>query len=494
MSNAPDSVLWEPHEGPQTAFLQAGEFEVLYGGAAGGGKSDACLFGGLRYVDRPDYKAVFIRRTYPELAEMIDRSFVFKQLGASWNATDKRWTFPSGAVYEFKYFERWEHHTNFQGHQYQYIAWDELGTCPEERFWVFLRSRCRSPRDKTIRPQMVASANPGGAGHAWVKRRWVDKCGIDGSTVYVDPDTGLTRRFIPARLSDNPTLMENDPQYIRLLQSLPDVLQKQLLEGDWGAAVGLALGELERSVHLIGPDDPRYQINSWGRFYGAFDWGYAHPASFGIFEERPGKQIVLVDSLSLWRKTPLEIAERVEDKLWELGQEVGHGDQPLKLGMVHASRDCFNVHKARGEDIATIAEHFRNAGLNLTMANQHRVFGLNNMRQYITTRGPEGMQVEPKFLIRDTETNRRVYDVLESMVLDPKDPEDALKSDADEYGLGGDDDYDMVRYGLAARPLIVQKPRERVRPDPNYDHAGDKFLKEHPLQRRNRRFHGRWFR
>lgn len=453
--------------------------------------SDALLFGGLRHISKPHYKAVFIRHTYPALQEMIDRSFVFKRLGGEWNASEKRWTFPSGAIYEFKYFERWEHHANFQGHQYQYIAWDEIGLCPEERFWVFLATRCRSPRDAEVIPQMVASANPGGAGHAWVKRRWVDKCGIAGEHVYVDPDTGLDRRFIPARLTDNPTLLKNDPQYLRVLHGLPEMMQRQLLEGDWGAAVGMALGELDEKTHIITKEDPRFNMNPWGRFFGAFDWGYSHPASFGFFEERPGKQLVLVDSLSMWRKTPIEIAERVEDKAYQLGAELGMKDRPLPLDMVYASRDCFNVQKARGEDIATIAEHFHDVGMTMTMANQNRIHGLNNLRQYVTVIGPERTLVEPKLLIRDTPTNREVFDCLEGMVVDPKDPEDALKVDADEYGLGGDDPYDMVRYGCASRPLVVRAPREKPKKPRDYDHGGDAaFQRMGEVYKRTRRFHG----
>lgn len=453
--------------------------------------SDALLFGGLRHISKPHYKAVFIRHTYPALQEMIDRSFVFKRLGGEWNASEKRWTFPSGAIYEFKYFERWEHHANFQGHQYQYIAWDEIGLCPEERFWVFLATRCRSPRDAEVIPQMVASANPGGAGHAWVKRRWVDKCGIAGEHVYVDPDTGLDRRFIPARLTDNPTLLKNDPQYLRVLHGLPEMMQRQLLEGDWGAAVGMALGELDEKTHIITKEDPRFSMNPWGRFFGAFDWGYSHPASFGFFEERPGKQLVLVDSLSMWRKTPIEIAERVEDKAYQLGAELGMKDRPLPLDMVYASRDCFNVQKARGEDIATIAEHFHDVGMTMTMANQNRIHGLNNLRQYVTVIGPERTLVEPKLLIRDTPTNREVFDCLEGMVVDPKDPEDALKVDADEYGLGGDDPYDMVRYGCASRPLVVRAPREKPKKPRDYDHGGDAaFQRMGEVYKRTRRFHG----
>ena len=95
-------VLWAPHNGPQTAFLASDAYEALYGGAAGGGKSDALLFGGLRQIGHPQYKALILRRTFPELTELMDRAhFVFRQIGGTWNEQKKRYTFPSGAIYQF---------------------------------------------------------------------------------------------------------------------------------------------------------------------------------------------------------------------------------------------------------------------------------------------------------------------------------------------------------------------------------------------------------
>ena len=463
------SVIWQPNPGPQTSFLQATEFECLYGGAAGGGKTDAALFGGLRYIHVPDYKALFLRKTFPELAEVIDRSMVFRHLGGKWNEQKKRWRFPSGAVYEFGYFDRWEHHMRYQGQEYQYITWDELGACAEERFWTFLQSRCRST-NPNLRPMMRATANPGGSGHAWLKKRFVDICGEDGSRLYTDTKTKLQRRFIPARLADNPTLDLNDPSYRQRLESLPDVLRKQLLHGDWGAAVGMALEELQRNTHMV---DVTPVPSHWG-YFASFDWGFSHPAAYGIFAIGPEKQVILVDSLHLWRKTPLEIVERIDEKLEQLG------NPPIRYTV--AGRDCWADIKARGENVPTLAEQFAGWGHPLVRANTSRVAGLNNVRAYLTTRGLGKAAVEPKFTMFETRGNLHTLDILQGLVVDPKDREDSLKSDADEYGDGGDDPYDMVRYGLASRPIKSMTPKKKKVHDPNRDPTADDGLKNHPWQ------------
>lgn len=466
-------VLFQAHAGPQTTFLAATEFEVLYGGAAGGGKSEAILFAPLRYVHNPRFRALILRKTFPELLELMDRSMVFKRLGAKWNETKKRWTFPSGATVEFGYFETWKHHTRYQGQQYQFIGWDELGTCPEERFWTFLMSRCRST-DPTLPAQLRASANPGGEGHAWLKRRFITPCGEDGATVYVDPLTGLERRFIPSRVTDNPALMEGDPGYIKRLQALPDILRKQLLDGDWGAAAGMALSELNRGIHLV---DPFPIPNHWWHF-AALDWGYQHPFAWGCFAVGPEGLVVLRDSLRLWRRSPLEQAERVHEKLADLGDP--------KIRYTHAGHDCWADIKARGENVPTIAEQFARNGIPLMKANISRVAGLNNMRRMITTRGSEGAIVEPRFLIFRTPANLEGYETLESMVVDPDDPEDALKIDADEYGGGGDDFYDMVRYGLASRMRPARAPAKKGPRDRNHSDGLQRAMRRHKKRRRRR--------
>lgn len=454
-------VLWQAHPGPQTRFLEASEFEALYGGAAGGGKSDALLFGALRQIDKPTYRALILRHTYPELAELMDRAQgLFRFLGGTWNEQKKRWTFPSGAVIEFGYCEAFKDVQRYQGQQFSYIGFDEIGNLAEERIWTYLMSRCRSGGPGII-PMMRASANPGGPGHAWLKRRFVEVCGVDGDTVFVDPTTQLTRRFVPARLKDNPTLIENNPQYEAQLRALPEMLRRQLLEGDWDAGAGMALGELNRGKHFVEP----FEVPEHWTQFGAFDWGFAHPFSFGWYCVSEDGTIYKVDTVTGRNLLPHEIHERIAERV------------PLdKLnGGIDAGHDVWSDIKARGEQTPTLYEQFKALGWKwLRQASIARKSGLNNFRQYVTWR--EG--VPPRFLLMDTPGNQRCFEQLTAMVCDPDDPEDALKVDADpNTGEGGDDMYDETRYALASRPILTKPVKKVVPKEPHKDHKFEETMK-----------------
>ena len=424
---------------------------MLYGGQAGGGKSDALLFGALRQIDHPDYKALILRRTFPELRELVDRSLaVFPETGATWNERDHRWAFPSGATYQFGYCGTYAEAMQYQGQQFTTIAFDELGQLPEERIWLFLMSRNRTASAGLVR-MMRASANPGGPGHAWIKRRFVSRCPNDGRPVEIVPENGgaetTTRAFVKATLRDNPTLMVADPGYEARLRMLPELEYRWLAMGDWDAGVGLGLADLSREKHLVyGLDHvPRH----WTLF-AAFDWGYHHPFYFGVFACDEGGTVYLLDAITGRHLQPPDIVFRVLDRLKALGLSASH------LRYTAAGHDCWADHKARGEHVPTIAEHFATLGLPLVRANISRVAGVQNIRRYLNWKLRDQLgerEIPPRFQICDTLTNRRVYDCLESRVSDPDDPEDILKTDADDRGEGGDDAYDMVRYGLASRPL-----------------------------------------
>lgn len=435
--------IWTPHPGPQTAFVNSTAYEVLYGGAAGGGKTDALLYGPLDQIHIPSCRVLFLRRTFRELREVMDRALAkFRLLGGVWRESEKRWTFPSGATYEFGYCETYNDVFQYQGQEYTEICYDELGQCPEERVWTYLVSRNRAT-DPKLRRRMRASANPGGPGHVWLKRRFVDAVASplrehahDGRELGVGV---LSRAFIPARLSDNPTLDVGDPLYRQRLEMLPEVTRRQLLDGDWSAGEGMALSELNRDIHFVKPFDVPPHWYQWG----ALDWGFNHPFYAGWLAADTDGNAYLVESVSGRRLLPREIAQRIMDRV------------PVKqLRKFVAGHDCWNEVKARGENTPSIADQFREEGILLQKANISRASGLNNMRRYLTY-GPDR---PPRFRIMDTPNNRRVFETLESMVVDPDDPEDALKVDADEYGQGGDDAYDMTRYALAARPLVAREP------------------------------------
>jgi Terminase large subunit, T4likevirus-type, N-terminal len=227
--------LWEPSE-RQTEFLAATEDEVLFGGAAGGGKSDALLIdalgGAYGATDKPTYRALLIRQTFPELRELIDRSQLIYPIavpGAEYHTQDKEWRFPSGAKIIFGYCERDADVYQYQGQQFQWIGIDELGHYATPRVWEYLSSRLRST-DRSIRCYMRATCNPG---PKWIMERFgIDPSGAP-SLVVVDVDgTKIKRRFIPSRLSDNPHLEGSG--YEQRLKLLPDADRRALLHGEWG--------------------------------------------------------------------------------------------------------------------------------------------------------------------------------------------------------------------------------------------------------------------
>jgi len=272
-------VIFEPNEGPQTEFLAASEREVFYGGARGGGKSYAMLVDPLRYCDKQKHRALLIRRTMPELRDLINHS---QQLypkaypGAKWREQEKEWKFPSGARIEFGYAENLTDALRYQGQSYTWIGIDELPQYPTEDIYNFLRSSLRSV-DPEIPVYMRATGNPGNVGSLWVKNMFVDPA-VPNTKFDIDIKTPtgikkISRRFIPAKLEDNPYLMQTD-DYYAMLASLPEVQRKQFLDGNWEAFEDSSFPEFNKDIHVIKPFDiPR----NWMKFR-ACDWGYSSPA------------------------------------------------------------------------------------------------------------------------------------------------------------------------------------------------------------------------
>ena len=280
-------LVFRPNEGPQTDFLAAPEKEVLYGGAAGGGKSYAMLVDLLRYANNPNHKALLLRRTLAELTELIEQSrklYPKAFNGAVFRESKSTWMFPSGATAMFSYVDKDHDVTRYQGQAFTWIGVDELGHYPTPYVWTYLRSRLRTT-DPTIETYMRASANPGGQGGWWIKKMFIDPVPPNTPFWAIDPETGRTlrnprtqnpllqRKFIPARLTDNPYLAESG-EYESMLLSLPEVERRRLLEGDWDVAEGAAFYEFDRSVHVVEPFEVPF---SWPRIR-AMDYGYSSPS------------------------------------------------------------------------------------------------------------------------------------------------------------------------------------------------------------------------
>lgn len=247
----------------------------MYGGARGGGKTDAGLAWLLRHIDNPKYRALIIRKNADDLSDWIDRARdMYRGTGASFAYRPAVITFPSGAIFRTGHLKDDNAYGKYLGHEYQRMVIEELTQIPNEELYLKLISSCRSTID--IKPQVFATTNPGGLGHAWVKARFVD-IGKPGKTFTVG---GKTRIFIPAKVTDNPTLVKKDPTYLDFLNNLPEQLRKAWREGDWNIVAGQVFSEWSAD-HIVEP----FEIPSeWQRWI-ALDFGINAPSAVGWYAQ-----------------------------------------------------------------------------------------------------------------------------------------------------------------------------------------------------------------
>lgn len=303
------SIVWKPQP-KQAAFMQRSEGEALYGGAAGGGKSDALVIEALRQVDVPHYCGLIVRKTYPQLSELIDKTMQYYRPAfpkARYNASSHVWTFPSGAKIYFGSMFRTQDKYNYQGKAFDFIGVDELTHFTWEEY-SYLMSRNRPTGPGTV-VYMRATANPGGIGHGWVKARFITPTPPGTRMVQLvdvkKPDGSVaklrrTRVFIPSTVFDNKKLLENDPGYLGTLASLPEAEKQALLYGDWDSFSGQVFTEWcndpahyedQRWTHVIKP----FRIPAHWHIWRGYDFGYSKPFSVGWYaadeEGRPMFQV-----------------------------------------------------------------------------------------------------------------------------------------------------------------------------------------------------------
>ncbi len=291
------NVIWRPYP-RQAAFMARPEWEALYGGAAGGGKSDALVIEALRQVHIPHYKALILRKTFPQLSELIDKTLNYYPRAfprAKYNGSSHTWTFPSGAKVVFGAMQYTKDRTKYQGQAYDFIAFDELTHFTYDEYsYLFSRNR---PNGPGTRCYIRATANPGGVGHGWVKERFIT-AGKPMTTLWEEvkitfPDghketRNRSRIFVPASVFDNPALMENEPHYLDNLAAMPEAERNALLYGNWDSFSGQVFTEWRNdsdhyadriNTHVISP----FKVPDEWVIWCGFDWGYSRPFSVGWY-------------------------------------------------------------------------------------------------------------------------------------------------------------------------------------------------------------------
>ena len=440
---AGQNIIFEPNPGPQTFFLAAPEREVLYGGAAGGGKSYAMLADPLRYMGHSAFSGLLLRHTTEELRELIWKSQeMYPKIypGIKWSERKMQWVAPSGARLWFSYLDRDEDVLRYQGLAFSWVGFDELTQWSTPFAWNYMRSRLRSTApDLPI--FMRATTNPGGPGHAWVKKMFIDPSPPGKAFWATDSETGkrleypaghskagqplFKRRFIPAMLTDNPYL-STQGDYETMLLSLPEHQRKQLLEGNWDVSEGAAFPEFNRQIHVIDPMDiPK----SWVKFR-ACDYGYGSYSGVVWFAVTPSEQLIIYREMYVSKVLAKDLARMI--------LEAEQNDGTIRYGILDSS--CW--HK-RGDTGPSLAEQMIQQGCRWRPSDRSagsRVAGKNEIHRRLQV---DEFTEEPRLVITSNCTN--LIAQLPIIPLDKNNPEDIDTKSEDHL-------YDAMRYGIMSRP------------------------------------------
>ena len=442
-SEVEPEVLFKPNEGPQTDFLASSEREVLYGGAAGGGKSFAMLADPLRGINNPNFSGLLVRHTTEELRELIQKSqelYPKAIPGIKWSERKSQWVSPKGGRLWMSYLDRDLDVMRYQGQAFNWIGFDELTQWSTPFAWDYMRSRLRST-DPSLGLYMRATTNPGGAGHQWVKKTFVDPSPANTPFWATELESGnvitfpkghsregqplFRRRFIPANLFDNPYLAESG-DYEAMLLSLPEHQRRQLLDGDWDVSEGAAFPEFNRQIHVVEP----YKIPaSWTKFR-ACDYGYGSYSAVVWIAITPAEQLVIYRELQVSKVLAVDLA----DMILQLEADDGR----IQYGVLDSSL----WHK-RGDTGPSLAEQMIVRGCRWRPSDRSkgsRVAGKNEVHRRLQV---DEFTQEPRMVVFNNCTN--LISQLPSLPLDKKNPEDVDTNAMDHM-------YDALRYGIMTRP------------------------------------------
>jgi hypothetical protein len=466
---------WRPQPGPQEILINCPYPEVLFGGARGGGKTDACLgklaIAALRY--RAAFNGLFIRQTMPQADDLIARAQeIYTSLGAKWLEQKKMFTFPGNGRLRFRAMENLADAERFQGQNITHIVVEEAGnwasSAPIDRLFGCLRSAAGVP------VQLILTANPGGVGHGWIKQRYIDPApeGLRKITRTLPSGRTHIAIYIPSRVTSNLILLSKDPAYLDRLSLVGSPqLVKAWTFGDWNVVEGSFFPEFG-DQHIVTP----FPIPpAWTRFR-SLDWGSASPYAilwFAVASEDfmlknlmhehktiPRQALVVYrelygskDHSNTGVKEPAEIvAQRIHSL------ERYEPRRPDGSGIAHIAYSVIDPAAAASDGGPSIKERLSKAGIYCRDADNRRVGERGAMGGWDLVRARLiGDGVLPDLYVFSTCVDFvRTFPLLQH---DPARPEDVLK-------YGEDHLADALRYGVTSRPFIrhVAPPKGALRP------------------------------
>jgi len=473
---------YRPHKGQQTRFhLSDDIFEVLYGGEAGGGKTAALTAESLRQVKNPNYQGILFRRTNDELEQIkIEARRMFPAAGGIYRENDNTGIFPSGARIYLRYMQYEQDCLKYQGREFQFIGFDEL-THFNEHQYTYLFSRCR-----TTDPDLVcivrSSANPGGPGHPWVKKRFIDavpagpgrkpqpkyfwKGADQPGAEWVEREVprgtanSYNRAFVPASRFDNPTLMKADPGYEGRIRGMHDpLLAEAILTGNWDLFAGQFFTRFRKQIHVI----PEFDIPDWWTRIRGLDRGFAAPFCCEWMAVDGDGSVYFYDEIHETEKSPQWLCEQIH-------RHTGSD----RIDYTYGGRDFWvrNPMAWNREDTPEyVAEHeaaaFAAGGITIIAANQDRKQGWALMHRMMDWEGDIATKLTktPQFyLIRGKCPNLESQIV--AAVRDPHDVEDIPD--------GGDDALEAARYAA----MHLQKGVRPAEPVPDLRQEIEDLMRE----------------
>lgn len=410
---------------------------VLYGGARGGGKSFLVrAWQVMRRLTYPGTTGVIIRKVYPELlTNHIDQMWLeYPELKQYYNKADKVIEFPSDPVSKlyFRHLQNPDDVYNYQGQEFGDIALDEAGQHQELTFRILSGSNRNTKSE--MKPRMLLTANPGGPGHAWVKRLFVERRFIDNER----PDDYA---FVPSSVYDNPTLMLGDPDYVNKLKALPEQLRRAYLDGDWNVFVGQFFTEFRNEKHVIKPRfDYRKAPSTWD-YVLCWDEGTLRPrAVYILAQDNDGRVEVIWE----YYKTGETAVEAIQNIVYRLG-EMGILDMLRRNGKFVYDPSMDIMSNQTGISTSLIVNGYLQ--MRKEPANNERVEGARVFREYLHWDSLN----EPLLRIWDTCTN--LIEEIPSLVHSENRKGEDIDSNSNDHG------YDSVRYGI----MSLRKHASRIK-------------------------------